>query len=91
MRKVKGSNEKVSKSSSKPKQSASSSTKKVEVSITLEELDKKVAVLNTVVDRIENNHLEHIKKDIDKLDFRIWAILTGVIVQLTATVVTLVL
>jgi|TARA_A100000171_G_C2078674_1_gene118503 MoaA/NifB/PqqE/SkfB family radical SAM enzyme len=56
------------------------------MSITVEELDKKIAVLNTVVDRIENNHLEHIKKDIDKLDFRIWAILTGVIVQLSATV-----
>jgi|TARA_R100000995_G_scaffold65293_1_gene34324 hypothetical protein len=61
------------------------------MSVTVEELDKKIAVLSTVVDRIENNHLEHIKKDIDKLDFRIWAILTGVIVQLTATVVTLVL
>ena len=59
--------------------------------MTVEELDKKIAVLNTVVDRIENNHLEHIKKDIDKLDFRIWAIFTGVIVQQTATVVTLVL
>ena len=59
--------------------------------MTVEELDKKIAVLSTVVNRIENNHLEHIKKDIDKLDFRICAILTGVIVQLTATVVTLVL
>ena len=67
MRKVKGSNEKISKSSSRSKQSSSPSKKTLEMSVTVEELDKKIAVLSTVVDRIENNHLEHIKKDIDKL------------------------
>ena len=89
MRKVKGSNEKVSKSGKGSKQSVTSSKKKVEVLMskpTLHDLDKKVSVLTELVGRIETNHLEHIKKDIDKLDFRVWAILTGITVQLAATV-----
>ena len=32
----------------------------------LHEVDKKVSVLTEIVERIETNHLEHIKKDIDK-------------------------
>ena len=89
MRKVKGSNEKVSKSSGRSKQSVTSSQKKVALSMTkpsLHEVDKKVSVLTEIVERIETNHLEHLKKDIDKLDFRIWAILFAITVQLAVTV-----
>jgi|TARA_R110000824_G_scaffold50972_2_gene142521 hypothetical protein len=89
LRKVSGTNEKVSKSGKGPKQPITSSKKKVALSMTkpsLHDVDKKVSVLTEIVERIETNHLEHIKKDIDKLDFRIWAILFAITVQLAVTV-----
>ena len=56
----------------------------------IHELDKKISIVSEIVNRMETNHLVHLKKDIDKIDFRVWAILGGMTLQLAATVVTLV-
>jgi hypothetical protein len=57
---------------------------------TVAELDKKIEVVKAVLHRLENNHLVHMQKDIDKLDIKVWAILGGIALQLAATVIALV-
>jgi uncharacterized coiled-coil protein SlyX len=52
----------------------------------LHELDKRLAVLEDTIDRLENNHLNHLQKQIDKMDARIWAIIGGIVLQLAALV-----
>ena len=52
----------------------------------LHELDKRLAVLEDTIDRLENNHLNHLQKQIDKMDARIWAIIGGILLQLAALV-----
>ena len=52
----------------------------------LYELDKRLAVLEDTIDRLENNHLNHLQKQIDKMDARIWAIIGGIVLQLAASV-----
>jgi len=52
----------------------------------LYELDKRLAVLEDTIDRLENNHLNHLQKQIDKMDARIWAIIGGIVLQLAALV-----
>jgi hypothetical protein len=41
----------------------------------LHELDKRMALLEDTVSRVETNHLTHLQKQIDKIDARIWAII----------------
>tara|TARA_Y100001973_G_C5139116_1_gene301960 strand:+ start:187 stop:396 length:210 start_codon:yes stop_codon:yes gene_type:complete len=48
----------------------------------LHDLDKRMAVLEDTMDRLENNHLMHLQKQIDKIDARIWAIIFGAVLQL---------
>ena len=36
----------------------------------LHELDKRLAVLEDTMDRLETNHLSHLQKQIDKIDAR---------------------
>tara|TARA_R100001440_G_scaffold63478_1_gene83716 strand:+ start:141 stop:350 length:210 start_codon:yes stop_codon:yes gene_type:complete len=48
----------------------------------LHDLDKRMAVLEDTMDRLENNHLTHLQKQIDKIDARIWAIIFGAVLQL---------
>jgi hypothetical protein len=57
---------------------------------TVADLDKKVEVISTVLNRLETNHLAHMQKDIDRLDVKVWAILGGIALQLAATVIALV-
>jgi len=48
----------------------------------LHELDKRMALLEDTVSRVETNHLNHLQKQIDKIDARIWAIILGAVLQL---------
>ena len=52
----------------------------------LHELDKRLAVLEDTMDRLETNHLSHLQKQIDKIDARIWAIILGAVLQLVGIV-----
>jgi len=39
----------------------------IETEQVVQKLDKEVAVIKNTLDRLENNHLSHIKKDIDRI------------------------
>ena len=52
----------------------------------LHELDKRLAVLEDTMDRLETNHLTHLQKQIDKIDARIWAIILGAVLQLVGII-----
>jgi len=52
----------------------------------LQSLDKRVSVIEAVLNRLENNHLTHMQKDIDGLDVKLWAVLSGMLMQLAAVV-----
>jgi len=52
----------------------------------LHDLDKRMAVLEDTIDRLESNHLSHLQKQIDKIDARIWAIIFGAVLQLIGIV-----
>ena len=41
-----------------------------------------MALLEDTVSRVETNHLNHLQKQIDKIDARIWAIIFGAVLQL---------
>ena len=52
----------------------------------LHELDKRMTLLEDTVSRVETNHLNHLQKQIDKIDARIWAIIFGAVLQLIGIV-----
>ena len=52
----------------------------------LHDLDKRMAILEDSMDRLESNHLVHLQKQIDKIDARIWAIILGAVLQLVGIV-----
>ena len=52
----------------------------------LHELDKRLAVLEDTMDRLETNHLNHLQKQIDKIDARTWAIILGAVLQLVGII-----
>ena len=52
----------------------------------LHELDKRMAILEDSMDRLESNHLNHLQKQIDKIDARIWAIILGAVLQLVGII-----
>ena len=52
----------------------------------LHDLDKRMAILEDSMDRLESNHLTHLQKQIDKIDARIWAIIFGAVLQLIGIV-----
>ena len=52
----------------------------------MHELDKRMAILEDTMDRLERNHLTHLQKQIDKIDARIWAIIFGAVLQLIGIV-----
>tara|TARA_R100000935_G_scaffold47320_1_gene71342 strand:+ start:227 stop:439 length:213 start_codon:yes stop_codon:yes gene_type:complete len=56
----------------------------------LHSLDKRTAILEEILVRLETNHLAHMQKDIDKLDFKIWGIIAGISIQLAATIIALI-
>lgn len=52
----------------------------------MHDLDKRMAILEDSMDRLESNHLTHLQKQIDKIDARIWAIIFGAVLQLIGIV-----
>ena len=52
----------------------------------MHDLDKRMAILEDMIDRLESNHLTHLQKQIDKIDARIWAIIFGAVLQLIGIV-----
>ena len=52
----------------------------------LHDLDKRMAILEDSMDRLESNHLNHLQKQRDKSDARIWAIILGAVLQLVGIV-----
>ena len=52
----------------------------------MHDLDKRMAILEDTIDRLESNHLTHLQKQIDKIDARIWAIIFGAVLQLIGIV-----
>ena len=52
----------------------------------LHDLDKRMAILEDGMDRLESNHLNHLQKQIDKIDARIWAIILGAVLQLVGII-----
>jgi hypothetical protein len=52
----------------------------------LHDLDKRMAILEDSMDRLESNHLNHLQKQIDKIDARIWAIILGAVLQLVGII-----
>ena len=52
----------------------------------MHDLDKRMAILEDTMDRLETNHLTHLQKQIDKMDARIWAIIFGAVLQLIGIV-----
>ena len=49
---------------------------------TIAKLDKEVAVIKTEISEIKNNHLEHIKKDIDRILYILGAVGLAVLGEL---------
>ena len=52
----------------------------------MHDLDKRMAILEDTIDRLESNHLTHLQKQRDKIDARIWAIIFGAVLQLIGIV-----
>jgi hypothetical protein len=52
----------------------------------MHDLDKRMAILEDTMNRLESNHLTHLQKQIDKIDARIWAIIFGAVLQLIGIV-----
>ena len=52
----------------------------------LHDLDKRMAILEDSMARLESNHLNHLQKQIDKIDARIWAIILGAVLQLVGII-----
>ena len=50
----------------------------LETEDTIRKLDKEVAVIKNTLDRLENNHLSHIKKDVDRILYILGAV--GIVV-----------
>ena len=52
----------------------------------LHSLDKRTAIVEETLIRLETNHLVHLQKQIDKVEARIWALIVGVVLQLVSIV-----
>ena len=56
---------------------------------TLVSINTRISVIEEVIKRLETNHLAHIEKDIARLDAKIWALISGMAIQLATFVVAL--
>jgi len=56
----------------------------------LQEIDKKVTVIEAILNRLETNHIAHLEKDVASLDKKVWMILGGITIQLTALLIAVV-
>jgi len=55
------------------------------------DVKRQMAVVETILHRIENNHLHHMEDDIRDLRNKNWMILAGIASQLSATLVAVVM
>ncbi len=55
------------------------------------DVKRQMAVVETILHRIENNHLDHMEDDIRDLRNKNWMILAGIASQLSATLVAVVM
>jgi hypothetical protein len=55
------------------------------------DVKRQIAVVETILNRIENNHLNHMEDDIRDLRNKNWMILAGIASQLSATLVAVVM
>ena len=55
------------------------------------DVKRQMAVVETILNRIENNHLDHMEDDIRDLRNKNWMILAGIASQLSATLVAVVM
>jgi len=51
------------------------------VEVTIHDVDKRLSNVEITLNRLENNHLAHLEKEIDKLDSRLWMLLSVVCVE----------
>ena len=51
------------------------------VEVTIHDVDKRLSNVEITLNRLENNHLAHLEKKIDKLDNRLWMLLSVVCIE----------
>lgn len=51
------------------------------VEVTIHDVDKRLSNVEITLNRLENNHLVHVEKKIDKLDNRLWMLLSVVCIE----------
>lgn len=56
------------------------------VDVDVHDVDKRLSNVEVTLDRLENNHLSHIEKKIDKLDNRLWMLIMVVTVELVGII-----
>jgi hypothetical protein len=56
------------------------------VDIDVHDVDKRLSNVEVTLNRLENNHLYHIEKKIDKLDNRLWMLIMVVTVELVGII-----
>ena len=56
----------------------------------LNSLDKRTAIVEETLIRLETNHLVHLQNQMDKIDARVWGILGVILVQLVTVVLFLI-
>jgi hypothetical protein len=49
----------------------------------VKDIGKRVSVIEAILERLENNHLAHIEKDMDTLNGRVWSIVILGLVQVS--------
>lgn len=55
----------------------------------LVKMDTRISVVEEILNRLETNHLVHIEKDISRLDTKLWALISGMAIQLGGFVLAL--
>jgi len=56
------------------------------VNVDVHDVDKRLSNVEVTLNRLENNHLSHIEKKIDKLDNRLWMLIMVVTVELVGII-----
>lgn len=56
------------------------------VDVDVHDVDKRLSNVEVTLNRLENNHLSHIEKKIDKLDNRLWMLIMVVTVELVGII-----
>lgn len=56
------------------------------VDVDVHDVDKRLSNVEITLNRVENNHLSHIEKKVDKLDNRLWMLIMVVSVELVGII-----